>query len=72
MSERSTEDEPFTPQERERVIRLSKRDSVRLLELIDNPPPPNEKLARALEAHRRMTAGDPDRAFDWPPQAKDP
>lgn len=57
--------------ERERVTVLSARDAKRLLELIDNPAPPNENLKRALEAHRRFTGGDPDRAFEWPPRAQD-
>lgn len=56
--------------ERERVIVLSKRDAKRLLELIENPPPPNARLKRALENHRRLTGGDPDRAFEWPPRAQ--
>jgi uncharacterized protein (DUF1778 family) len=54
--------------ERERVTVLSARDAKRLLELIDNPPPLNEKLRLALEAPRRLTGGDSDRAFEWPPR----
>ena len=54
--------------ERERVTALSTRDAKRLLELMDNPPPPNEKLRLALEAHRRLTGGDPDGPFGWPPR----
>jgi uncharacterized protein (DUF1778 family) len=47
--------------DRERVIRLSKRDSARLLELLDNPPPPNGKLRRALERREEFLSGRPNR-----------
>ena len=39
--------------ERAEQVRLSPRDSLRVLELLENPPEPNEKLlaaARALQA----------------------
>ena len=58
--------------DRERVIRLSKRDSERLLELLDNPPPPNAKLQRALDAHRKLTGGNLRQAFEWPPRDRCP
>jgi len=54
--------------ERDHVIRLSKRDAARLLELLDHPPPPNARLKRALDAHRRFTGGDPGRPFEEPPR----
>jgi uncharacterized protein (DUF1778 family) len=47
--------------DRERVIRLSKRDSARLLELLDNPPPPNARLRRALERREEFLSGRPNR-----------
>ena len=50
--------------DRERVIRLSKRDSARLLELLDNPPPPNAKLRRALERRKEFLSGRPNRTAD--------
>ena len=53
--------------ERERVTVLSARDAQRLFELIDNPPPPNDKLKRGLDSYRRATGGNPDRAFKWTP-----
>lgn len=56
--------------ERERVTVLSVRDAERLLALIDNPPPPNDKLKRGLETYRGVTGGNPDRAFEWPPQSQ--
>ncbi len=54
--------------EREGVIRLSKRDAARLVELLDHPPPPNARLSRALDARRRMTGGDPGQPFEGPPR----
>lgn len=33
---------------------LSERDSVRVLELLDNPPAPNERLIRAARAGNRL------------------
>ncbi|MGO9513714.1 MAG: DUF1778 domain-containing protein [Steroidobacteraceae bacterium] len=53
--------------ERERVMRLSARDSKRLLKLLDQPPkPPNAKLREALAEYHEATRGDPNRPFDWP------
>jgi uncharacterized protein (DUF1778 family) len=57
--------------ERERVTVLSARDAQRLVELLDNPPPPTEELKRGLEMYRRATGGDPHRAFEWPPRSQD-
>ncbi len=35
---------------------LSERDSIRLIELLENPPAPNEALRKAVrEARRRVT-----------------
>lgn len=56
--------------ERERVTVLSERDARRLLELIDHPPPPNDKLKRGLETYRRAAGANSDRAFEWPPQSQ--
>ena len=50
--------------ERERVVRLSKRDTARLLELLENPPPPNARLRRAFERHQAFLSGRPNRAAD--------
>jgi uncharacterized protein (DUF1778 family) len=50
--------------ERERVIRLSKRDAMRMLELLDKPPRPNAKLRRALERRERFLSGRPHRTAD--------
>lgn len=52
--------------ERERVMRLSERDSKWLLDLLDRPPkPPNAKLREALAEYHEATNGDPSRPFDW-------
>jgi uncharacterized protein (DUF1778 family) len=55
--------------ERERLTVLSARDARRLLELLDAPPALNAKLKRGLEQYRKATDGNPDRAFEWPPQS---
>ncbi len=53
--------------ERERVMRLSARDSKWLLDLLDQPPSlPNTKLREALAEYHEATNGDPSRPFDWP------
>jgi uncharacterized protein (DUF1778 family) len=31
-------------------VKLSERDSLRVLELLENPPPPNAKLRKAVRA----------------------
>ena len=36
-------------------LALSERDSLRVLALLENPPPPTEKLRRAAKAARRIT-----------------
>jgi uncharacterized protein (DUF1778 family) len=50
---------------------LSERDAKRLLELLDRPPAANEKLQRGLEQFRKVTRGNSDRAFEWPPRSED-
>jgi uncharacterized protein (DUF1778 family) len=35
-------------------IKLSERDSLRVLELLENPPEPNERLRRAAESLTRI------------------
>ena len=36
------------------TVELSERDSVRVLELLDNPPAPTERLIRAAKAGQRL------------------
>jgi uncharacterized protein (DUF1778 family) len=50
--------------ERERVIRLSRRDTERLLELLDHQPPPNSALKRALARRETFLGNRPDRTAD--------
>jgi len=40
--------------ESESTIVLSRRESLRLLEMIENPPPRNKKFLQAQARHRRM------------------
>jgi uncharacterized protein (DUF1778 family) len=39
--------------ERETVIRLSQKDALKVLELMENPPKPNKRLRDAVKAYRR-------------------
>jgi len=39
------------------ITKLSERDSKTLLDLLQNPPPPNEELKRAHETAKRMILG---------------
>jgi uncharacterized protein (DUF1778 family) len=47
--------------ESESTIALTRRESLRLLEMIENPPPRNEKFLQAQARYRRMKndAGSP-------------
>lgn len=40
--------------ESESVIALTRRESLRLLEMIENPPPRNERFLQARERYQRM------------------
>jgi uncharacterized protein (DUF1778 family) len=42
--------------EDERVIQLSERDWVWLLDLLENPPSPNAKLQTAMERYQQVSA----------------
>ena len=58
--------------EREKVTKLSARDSEWLLNLLDQPPrAPNAKLQRALDDYQKATSGDSNRAFDWSARSDD-
>jgi uncharacterized protein (DUF1778 family) len=58
--------------EREKVTKLSARDSEWLLNLLDQPPrAPNAKLQRALDDYQKATRGDSNRAFDWSARSDD-
>ena len=53
--------------EREEVIRLSPRDWNWLLNLLENPPPPNVRLQVALERYQKAQRDDAGTAFNWEP-----
>lgn len=53
--------------EREQTIRLSRRDSERLLNLLENPPKPNARLKAALKYHQKAKRADADSSFNWKP-----
>ena len=53
--------------EREQVIRLSCADWNWMLELLDNPPEPNEKLKAAMDRYRQAKGDDEDSSFNWQP-----
>ncbi len=53
--------------EREQSIKLSRRDSERLLALLDHPPKPNARLKAAMKRYRKAKRPDADSAFDWRP-----
>lgn len=42
------------PQDSEFPKPLSQRDSIRLIEMLENPPEPNEALKKAVARYRKM------------------
>ncbi len=42
------------PDDTERAKPLSERDSIRLIEMLENPPEPNEALKKAVARYRAM------------------
>ncbi|MBU0620938.1 MAG: DUF1778 domain-containing protein [Gammaproteobacteria bacterium] len=53
--------------EREQTVRLSKRDSERLLDLLENPPKPNARLKSATKHYQKAKRANADSAFNWKP-----
>jgi len=53
--------------ERERTLRLSRRDCERLLDLLDHPPRPNARLRAARKYYRKARLADADHSFSWKP-----
>lgn len=51
--------------EREQTVRLSKRDSDRLLDLLENPPKPNARLKAAMKHYQKAKRANADSAFNW-------
>jgi uncharacterized protein (DUF1778 family) len=52
--------EAYAVLERERVIRLSRRDAEMLFRAIEKPPAPNARLKKAVAAYRRARLHVPD------------
>lgn len=44
--------------ERESTIDMTRRESLRLLELLENPPPRNKKFLQAMNRYQRMKNND--------------
>jgi uncharacterized protein (DUF1778 family) len=51
--------------EQERVIRLSTADARFLCDLLDNPPPPNARLRKALADYRERARDPEHSSFDF-------
>lgn len=64
---RSALKEAETIIERERLLRLSRRDCEKLLNLLEHPPKPNARLKAAMKHYRKVKRGTADSTFDWKP-----
>ena len=53
--------------DREETIRLTRRDSARLLQLLENPPKPNTRLKAATRLYQKTKRSDADSSFNWRP-----
>ncbi len=53
--------------EREQVIRMSARDWDWMLNLLENPAAPNDKLKAAMDRYQQAKRGDADSSFNWHP-----
>lgn len=53
--------------EREQVIRMSTRDWDWMLDLLDNPPKPNENMQAAMERYQEAKGDDANSSFIWQP-----
>ena len=51
--------------ERQEIIRLSPRDWIWLLDLMENPPKPNAKLKAALKRYQKARQDDAGTTFSW-------
>jgi uncharacterized protein (DUF1778 family) len=54
--------------ESESTIVLTRRESLRLLELIENPPPMNAKLKKLMADYEQGRADDLDSSIKWSPR----
>ena len=53
--------------EREQVIRLSPRDWDWMLDLMENPPKPNDKLKAAMKRYQEAKRDDAGTSLSWEP-----
>lgn len=51
--------------EREQTVRLSKRDSERLFDLLENPTKPSARLKAAMKHYQKIRRTNADSAFNW-------
>ena len=54
--------------ESEARITLTRRESLRLLELLENPPPWNDKLKKLMADYKERRTDDSDSSFEWTPR----
>jgi uncharacterized protein (DUF1778 family) len=52
----------------EERITLTRRESLRLMELLENPPPRNEKLQKLMAKYKERRSDDSDSSFEWTPR----
>lgn len=52
--------------EREQMLKLSRRDALQLLDLLENPPMPNAAL-RAAQSRYKKSSRNADSGFSWQP-----
>ena len=53
--------------EREQILRLSRGDCERLLDLLEHPPKPNARLKAAMKNYRKSKRADANHSFSWKP-----
>ena len=56
--------------ESESTIVLTRRESLRLLELIENPPPRNERFKKLMTDYQKGNADGSDSSVEWSPRQK--
>ncbi len=54
--------------ESESTVILTRRESLRLLELIENPPPMNTKLKKLMADYEKGRTDDCDSSISWSPR----
>jgi uncharacterized protein (DUF1778 family) len=56
--------------ESESTIVLTRRESIRLLELIENPPPRNARFKKLMTDYQKGNADGSDSSVEWSPRQK--